>query len=473
MQSLSKKSPLLPMSTSQRVLKKTQSEKKYQNYFKPKLALKLSLVSLASPKSSLLSIPNSLSSNSINNATGTKLDLVTQKSSPSFYTTHKIKFAEKNYNSDFMHELTDFEKEEIKSYTEIYYVGKKSNKIIPDITGKNMNFDSDGGNYRLVKGDHLAYRFEILSFIGKGSFGVVCECFDHKNKEKVAAKILKNKKSFHRQGTVEINILKALKENDPANTQNVVKIKVYFIFRNHICLITELLHISVYDYLRFNKFQGLKMKEIKVFVEQILQGLSYLESLMIIHCDLKPENLLLTSSVSSTLKIIDFGSACYQYERVYTYIQSRYYRSPEIILGIPYTCAIDMWSLGCIIAELFTGKVLLNGTSEIEQLMLMVELLGLPPENLLEKSKKKKHFYDKDGEFRYTSFSDSRQLNPKSRVIEWAQTEIWDFVSKCLTWDPENRLTPGQGLVHPWLKPRKQSMSKSRIEIKHKLSKVK
>ena len=84
----------------------------------------------------------------------------------------------------------------------------------------------------------------------------------------------------------------------------------------------------------------------------------------------------LFSVKSPTIKVIDFGSACHESSHVYTYIQSRFYRSPEILLGLPYTSAIDMWSLGCIVAELFIGIPLFPGSSEYNQLFRIIEMLG-------------------------------------------------------------------------------------------------
>ncbi len=104
----------------------------------------------------------------------------------------------------------------------------------------------------------------------------------------------------------------------------------------------------------------------------------------IIHCDLKPENILLKQPNRSGIKLIDFGSSCFSDEKIYTYIQSRFYRAPEIMLAIPYTTAIDMWSLACILAELFTGFPLFPGESEPEQMALIMEVNGLPPKSLLE-----------------------------------------------------------------------------------------
>lgn len=91
----------------------------------------------------------------------------------------------------------------------------------------------------------------------------------------------------------------------------------------------------------------------------------------------------------SGIKIIDFGSSCFSDERIYTYIQSRFYRAPEIMLGIPFTTAIDMWSLGCILIELYTGIPIFPGESESEQLSLLMEVIGLPDMELLEVSSRR------------------------------------------------------------------------------------
>ncbi len=130
------------------------------------------------------------------------------------------------------------------------------------------------------------------------------------------------------------------------------------------------------------------------FARQILEALRFLRSHGIIHCDMKPENILLQQPKKSQLKVIDLGSSCFQDERVYTYIQSRFYRAPEIMLGIPYTTAIDMWSFGCIMAELCLGLPLFPGESEQEQLALIMETRGLPPKHMLAEAGRKKLFFD-------------------------------------------------------------------------------
>ena len=98
----------------------------------------------------------------------------------------------------------------------------------------------------------------------------------------------------------------------------------------------------------------------------------------VIHCDLKPENILLRVSNRSAIKVIDFGSSCKRTEQMFVYIQSRFYRSPEVIMGLPYSQAIDMWSLGCILVELHVGTPLFSGEDEHDQMIRFVSLLGMP-----------------------------------------------------------------------------------------------
>lgn len=102
---------------------------------------------------------------------------------------------------------------------------------------------------------------------------------------------------------------------------------------------------------------------IRRFSIQILQALCFFKKNNIIHCDLKPENILLKEENKSGIRVIDVGSGCFQDRQIYTYIQSRFYRAPEIIFGIRYTPAIDMWSFGCILVELFTGFPIFPGES--------------------------------------------------------------------------------------------------------------
>lgn len=140
-----------------------------------------------------------------------------------------------------------------------------------------------------------------------------------------------------------------LRDGDPHDKNNIIRLKEVFTFRNHLCVVFELLSINLYDFLKQGNFQGLSLGLIRRFAIQILYALDYVRCENIIHCDLKPENIILKEKNKSGLKVIDFGSSCFVNEQLYTYIQSRFYRAPEIIFGIKYSNAIDMWSFGCIL----------------------------------------------------------------------------------------------------------------------------
>lgn len=132
---------------------------------------------------------------------------------------------------------------------------------------------------------------------------------------------------------------------------------------------------------------------IRRFAIQLLYALKYLKMFQIIHCDLKPENIMLKENNKSGIKMIDFGSSTFLDERMYTYIQSRFYRAPEIMLGIPYDCSIDMWSFGCIVAELYLGFPIFPGESEQDQLCRIMEMVGMPTNDVLAISERKSRFF--------------------------------------------------------------------------------
>ena len=212
--------------------------------------------------------------------------------------------------------LSQYESTEIQTYAEIYYLSHSISKP-KQSTQHNSGFDDDKGDYKITTGDQIAYRYEIKTILGKGSFGQVVKAFDHKDKIELALKIIKNRPRFHQQAIEEIEILKYLKEKDSDNSYSIVHIKDHFLFRKHVILVFELLSIDLYQFIKLNKFQGLSQHLIRKFAVQILQALRLCDRYKIIHCDLKPENILLTSSVDTNLKVIDFGSACFYDRRIY------------------------------------------------------------------------------------------------------------------------------------------------------------
>ncbi|XP_044734237.1 dual specificity tyrosine-phosphorylation-regulated kinase 4 isoform X2 [Chrysoperla carnea] len=366
--------------------------------------------------------------------------------------------------------LTDYEREEILNYDKIWYLGLDACKFLgDDITAANWGYDDENGSYNKVLHDHISYRYEILEVIGKGSFGQVIRALDHKTNEHIAIKIIRNKKRFHHQASVEVRILSDLRNRDKDGTHNVIHMLDFFYFRNHLCISFELMSLNLYELIKKNNYQGFSLSLIRRFANSLIKCLRLLYREKIIHCDLKPENILLKQRGSSSIKVIDFGSSCYTHERVYTYIQSRFYRSPEVILGLNYGTAIDMWSLGCILAELYIGHPLFPGENEVEQLACIMEVLGQPPEDVLKRAKRRRIFFNTNGEPRSIRNSKGKRRVPGSKNLTMALRKCTDslfidFISKCLEWNPKKRMTPEEAVRHEWLQ---SSLFQQRTELRH------
>ena len=376
----------------------------------------------------------------------------------------------------YMHKLSSYEHHEIFSYPDVFFVGQNAKKKQGVVGGSNNNgYDDENGSYVHVPHDHISYRFEVLKVIGKGSFGQVVKAYDHKTQIHIALKMVRNEKRFHRQAQEEIRILEHLKKQDKDNNMNIVHMYENFTFRNHICITFELLSMNLYELIKKNKFQGFSLQLVRKFAHSILQCLDALYKNRIIHCDLKPENILLKQQGRSGIKVIDFGSSCYEHQRIYTYIQSRFYRAPEVIVGAKYGMPIDMWSLGCILAELLTGYPLFPGEDEGDQLACIIELQDMPPQKLLDQAKRARNFISSKGYPRYctvntlpdgsTVLQGGRSRRGKTRgppgskdlvtALKGCDDPMFlDFMRRALDWDPANRLTPTQALRHAWLRRR-------------------
>jgi len=383
----------------------------------------------------------------------------------------------------------------IKTYkhiNEVYYA-KKKRRAAPGAQGDesghkkgkvnvhayNDGYDDANHDYIVNPGEKWMDRYEIDSLIGKGSFGQVVKAFDHSDQEPVAIKIIKNKKPFLNQAQIEVKLLELMNKHDAENKYYIVKLKRHFMFRNHLCLVFELLSYNLYDLLRNTNFRGVSLNLTRKFAQQLCTALLFLATpeLNIIHCDLKPENILLCNPKRSAIKIVDFGSSCQLGQRIYQYIQSRFYRSPEVLLGIPYDLAIDMWSLGCILVEMHTGEPLFAGSNEFDQMMKIVEVLGMPPKHILDQAPKARKYFDQlpDGSYICKKPKDGKKYKHhgtrKLHDVIGAETggpggrragepghtvadylKFKDLILRMLDYDPKTRITPYYALQHNFFK---------------------
>jgi dual specificity tyrosine-phosphorylation-regulated kinase 2/3/4 len=360
------------------------------------------------------------------------------------------------------HLLTTSEKAELLQYNQVWFAGRAGTPKIrcnAHSMEPNGGYDDARGDYLAVTGDHIAFRYEVMGTLGRGSFGQVLRCLDHAHGGMVALKMIRNKRRFQKQAQIEASILTELTARDTENNAGIVKMLGTFTFRNHLCISFELLAANLYEHIKAGGFVGCPATLVRRVARQVLGTLSFLRRLNIVHCDLKPENILLTSRGSSSVKVIDFGSSCYADQRVYSYIQSRFYRAPEVILGLPYGPAIDIWSLACVLAELLTGHPLFPGEDEVEQLGCIMEILGPPPPALLRGASRIKVFFDPVTGCPLPPRANSRgrihrpgTLTLESAMAGRAEPAFIDFLRRCLQWDPAGRMTPDRALQHPWLR---------------------
>jgi len=359
----------------------------------------------------------------------------------------------------------------------------------------------------LEPGNLIAGQFLVEDELGSAAFSTAYKCIDLRTEpddyhRQVCLKVIKNTKDFFDQSLDEIKILELLRRTGQCAENNVLEMLSYFYYREHLIIVTELLCLNLFDFSKYlmennqaNYFQHLN--RMKWIARQILISLKFLHSMNLIHSDVKPENILLESYSRAKVKLIDFGSSCFVNDRQSSYIQSRSYRAPEVILGMPYDDKIDVWSLGCVIAEMYTSQVTFCNHNIISMLARIEAICGPFPKHMREKSKHGDKFFKKSGLLYrkvggctneeapgITDTADSEMdeeeddcngsifeiYRPKLTTLserlgfkvdlfgiankteeEKEQALFTDFVQTLLMVDPDARPTASEALQHPWI----------------------
>jgi serine/threonine protein kinase len=301
---------------------------------------------------------------------------------------------------------------------------------------------------------------------------------DSKTPQMVAIKIGRKGTSFLQQGKREVSILERIhgfQATQPTSDLDLfVRALDTFLHEGHMCIVFELLADSLFDLVKYSwevrpDRPGLSLRMVRKMTHQILCALVTLRNMKIIHSDLKPENIALAQPNRPRLKLLDFGSSCFVADSLlnqFPYIQSRYYRAPEVLLGTGYSCSIDMWSLGCIIAELYLGRPLFVGSSSITQLYCVIEVLGMPMDHVLRNAVHLSRYFHRVGvdanghaildpvikshRFNHTTIKDiiaskKEQNNPLHMQY------FTDLIARMLDWDPVQRINPLEAINHNFI----------------------
>jgi dual-specificity kinase len=261
----------------------------------------------------------------------------------------------------------------------------------------------------------------VIKLLGQGTFGKVVEAFDKQRKSRCAVKIIRSIQKYRDASRIELRVLSTLASNDKHNRNKCIHLRDCFDFRNHICIVTDLLGQSVFDFLKGNGFVPFPSSQIQQFARQLFTSVAckfsnasislyqttdllVLHDLNLIHTDLKPENILLVNNAYQTftynrtipssshatsrnarqrrvlldgeIRLIDFGSATFDDEYHSSVVSTRHYRAPEIILNLGWSFPCDIWSIGCILVEFYTGDALFQTHDNLEHLAMMEAVIG-------------------------------------------------------------------------------------------------
>lgn len=336
--------------------------------------------------------------------------------------------------------LTQFEEFEITLFDQVYYL--RNSPPMRQIAGSNE------GTFRFEKDEHICYRYQQIRILGSGSNGWVIEARDHKEGKDVAIKMLKDEPRRHDQIKTEERFISSLGK---VPRGAIVEFIESFEFRGYIGIVMELGDIDTYTALRRQNMRGFSKASVQKIGKQIGEALLYVHERGIIHGDIKPENVLLMDS--SRVTLIDFGCSCVLEDAVFTYIQSRYYRAPEVILGLKYGVAIDIWSYGCLLCELITGKALFESRNEDELIRKITAIIGNPPLWMVRESERGDMYYDESGNLLDSEEQISDQPSKRLREATGIQDEtLLKLIEGCLQWDPSQRLKEKAIVGHPWFR---------------------
>lgn len=337
------------------------------------------------------------------------------------------------------------------------------------------NWDDPEGYYKINLGELIEGRYHVQANLGQGMFSGVVRAEDRVTKRMVAIKVIRNNEVMRKAGAKEIAILERLREADPDDKKHMIVLERTFEHKGHLCMVFEALSINLREVLKkFGRDIGINLKACRSYAQQMFLGLSLMKKCNIIHADLKPDNILVNDA-RNVLKICDLGSASDASENEITpYLVSRFYRAPEIILGMPYDFAIDVWSIGCTLYEMYTGKILFTGRTNNQMLRSIMECRGPFTRKMLNQSQFAAMHFEDDMRFRSLEqdkvtgreiiklmafakpirdlrtrlISASKGLNPE----ELKELALFtDLLDRCLALNPAKRLTPNDALKHPFI----------------------
>ena len=348
------------------------------------------------------------------------------------------------------------------------------------------DWDDSDGYYNAIIGELIQGRYAVQQNLGRGMFASVIRAHDRELGRDVAIKIIRNNESMYKAGKKEIDILNVLAAADPDDKKHIIRLLASFDHKGHLCMVFENFSSNLRDLLKkYGRDVGINLKAVRAYASQLFLTLSSMKKCQYLHADLKPDNILVGPRPSldvpeniNTLKLCDLGTACSITDAVPApYLVSRFYRAPELILGIPYDYSIDTWSVGCTLFELYTGKILFTGRNNNAMLHAFQTTLGRFPAKLLRRGSETYKYFDDLLQFqslepdKHTGRMVVKPVDvkakplrglrervlPRSKMLKMEENErkeiemFLDLLEKCLDLRGDKRITPNEALKHPFV----------------------
>ena len=324
-------------------------------------------------------------------------------------------------------------------------------------------------HFRVEEKQIIAGRYVVIQYLGSGTFCHTVQCEDLQGRGKhrfVCVKVSKNTKDILDQNLWEVKLLKLLSRRVSAEERALLPTLLnVFYYRETLFIVYELLRDNLYHIYKYIEecqlpkyFTTERLREVS---RQCLQTLAVLHSRDVIHCDLKPENILISSLTSCLVKVIDYGNAYLHYDQRCSYVQSRAYRAPEVVLGLAYSPKVDLWSLGCILMELLTNRLLFDNRSVQSLLASHIALLGPFPKRILQEGQLSDYYFaPRDAQQTLVGKHEGRicRLHPTQTSLAalcerhgCADPNFPSFIQALLAIDPQERLSAEAALQHPFI----------------------
>jgi len=365
------------------------------------------------------------------------------------------------------------------------YAGRRATAA--QLSNDEENWDDGDGYYMARPGEVIESRYRVLGVVGRGVFSSVLRAKSLERDDLVVAvKMIRNNETMTKAAVREVELLRDIAAKDPDDRAHCVRLVEATQHRGHTALVFESMAMNLREALRkYGKDVGINVVAVQKYGRQLLAALRHLRRLGVVHADVKPDNILVSEN-NAVVKLCDFGSAFRDTDPSdpAPYLVSRFYRAPEIILGLKYDHRIDLWSLATCLFELYAGRVMFPGADNNAMLAKIMDLKGRFPVKMLKAHVRvyqnllllEPHFRETHATFKFQHRAiDKRTNEPRLTLVDVIKPktsiaahfvakraaaddpktilDLADLLEHCTALNPDNRPSVSDAAKHRFILP--------------------